>query len=385
VRVKTFFPSGPLGTTADLVRAHASYWPVSLYQFASSIASHSIAPDIAVIKVTPPRDGSRSVAFHGDYAIELLKASPALILEECPQAPWLGAHLPVDSPNVIGMVSEPAGRARVTEAEVQPGDIIRQIAQSVTSVVPADATVQLGMGAWTRAVAAELGRLGVCQIHTGLAGPWLIDLLEGLGKSRDLAVTTSVVANDPRLTPVVERLYAERKLRLETATLTHHPTTLAGLHRFVAINSAWEVDLLGQVNCEYLISREGVRRRGIGGLWDFANAASGSPDGLSVVALPASSQLSSRVVPVLRSPRVSLPGNLVDMIVTEFGVADLRGKDVDERITAIANVAAPNERTRLLRQAWRLGIGDTQLPEEASQSVDAHPLGHQSQPRTEEG
>jgi 4-hydroxybutyrate CoA-transferase len=133
--------------------------------------------------------------------------------------------------------------------------------------------------------------------------------------------------------------------------VTHDPVRLAGLDTFIAINSALEVDLFGQCNLE-LIGGKAVS--GPGGAPDFAHAAARSENGLSIVALPATSGSKgiSRIVSKLGPDSVaSLPRTDVDMIVTEFGRADLRGLSTFERADALIAIASPEAREGL-RQAW---------------------------------
>src|SRR5205085_11519033 len=122
------------------------------------------------------------------------------------------------------------------------------------------------------------------------------------------------------------------------------------LHRFVAVNGALEVDLAGNVNAELV----GGRQVGaVGGQLDFCRAASASPGGRSIIALPSStSKGGSRVVP--QSEIVTTPGDYVGYVVTEFGAAELVGKSTAERAQALIAVAHPDAREDLERAAHLL-------------------------------
>ena len=111
------------------------------------------------------------------------------------------------------------------------------------------------------------------------------------------------------------------------------------------MNSALEIDLLGQVNVEKINGRHVSAR---GGLPDFAAAAHRSRGGLSIIALPATGNGRSRIVPRFAPDvPVSVAGHDVDAVVTEYGVADLRGKDAEARARAIIRVAMPGARRAL--------------------------------------
>ena len=139
------------------------------------------------------------------------------------------------------------------------------------------------------------------------------------------------------------------QLRLREVGHTHAAATLAGIGSLHAINSALSVDLLGQVNGEFLSGRQ---MSGVGGLPDFIAGARQSAAGRGIIALPASTPKGQcRIVPMLPAGPVSLARVDADCIVTEHGVADLRHLDVHQRAAALIAIAAPEHREQL-RSAW---------------------------------
>jgi 4-hydroxybutyrate CoA-transferase len=131
----------------------------------------------------------------------------------------------------------------------------------------------------------------------------------------------------------------------------HDPQVIAGLGRFVAINSALEVDLTGQVTAESLGPRQVA---GIGGQFDFVLGASRAPEGAAIIALPATGRdgAVSRIVPRLSAgAAVTTPRFLADWVVTEYGAARLRGRGERERAAALTAVAHPRFREALDRAA----------------------------------
>jgi acyl-CoA hydrolase len=136
---------------------------------------------------------------------------------------------------------------------------------------------------------------------------------------------------------------------------SHHPVPLGAIDRFVSINSALEVDLWGQVNAEAIGGRQ---LSGVGGSSDFFEAAYNSSGGRRVIALPATTPSgASRIVPRLAATSVAtIPRQMADVIVTEHGVADLRGRTLAERAELLVHIAAPDARSTLT-DARRTAVG----------------------------
>jgi 4-hydroxybutyrate CoA-transferase len=140
-------------------------------------------------------------------------------------------------------------------------------------------------------------------------------------------------------------------INMEPSDLVHDPQVVGTLGDFVSVNSAFEVDLLGQVNAE---SVEGRQLAGIGGQFDFALGVSRAAGGRSIIALPASGKGGALSRIVRRLPagaRVTTPRFLADYVVTEYGVAALRGKSDAGRRRELLRIAHPAFRESLEREA----------------------------------
>jgi acyl-CoA hydrolase len=228
-------------------------------------------------------------------------------------------------------------------------DVERRIAANVADVLPPDPTVQLGIGSVATAVARHLVDAGPLRLWTGLVGTGARDLLE----AGDVTSATACVAlgSDEAFYDWVTGTDA---VEFVPATVTHDPGRLGRLDRFVAVNSAIQVDLTGQVNAETV---EGRQFSGAGGQLDFATVASARPDGRAVVALPARTRSGvSKVVPAIADADVvTTPRQAVDVVVTEWGVARLDGS-LRERARALVAVAHPDDRERLARAARERGL-----------------------------
>jgi acetyl-CoA hydrolase len=145
-------------------------------------------------------------------------------------------------------------------------------------------------------------------------------------------------------------------VQFRSVDYTHAGEVLARIDRFVAINSAVEVDLTGQVNAEVA---GGIYVGAVGGALDFFRGAHRSKGGLPIIAMPSKAghgeRSPSRIVAHLSGP-VSTPRSDAGVIVTEYGVADLRGLSLSERIPKMIAIAHPDVREDLDRASWRMRI-----------------------------
>lgn len=237
----------------------------------------------------------------------------------------------------------------------QLDETARAIGAYVAALVPDGACLQTGIGAIPAAVLAALRDHRDLGFHGGLVDDGVLDLIErgvltGARKPRDRGLHVTGMALGS------ERLYRALSERPEVvfrpARYTHEASVIAELRDFVSINSAVEVDLLGQVSAEMVGGRQ---ISGTGGAVDFMRAAAGAPGGRSIVAMTATAKggQRSRIVPALgEGTAVTAARTDVDCVVTEHGVAELRGRSVDARAEALIAVADPAFRDELTA-AWR--------------------------------
>lgn len=237
----------------------------------------------------------------------------------------------------------------------EPDAVARAIGRQVAGLVPDGACIQTGIGAIPAAVLGALAEHNDLGLHGGLiddAGLALIEqgVITGQEKGIDRGVHVTGMALGTR------RLYAALADRPDVvfrpARYTHESSVIAELDRFVSINSAVEVDLLGQVSSEMVSGRQ---ISGTGGSVDFMRGAATSPGGRSIVAMTAAARKGelSRIVPALQAgTAVTAARTDVDCVVTEHGVAELKGKSVDARAEALIGVADPRFRDELAA-AWK--------------------------------
>jgi acyl-CoA hydrolase len=229
-------------------------------------------------------------------------------------------------------------------------DVDRIIAEKVAAIVPNGATIQLGVGSLPAAIAAALHSHQDLGVHSGVVSDVLVDLIEAgvvtnARKGIDAGVTvTGGLFGTERL-----RAYANNNpaVVMRASSYTHNQHVLGRVHALHAINSAIEVDLTGQVNSEIA----GKRYLGaVGGQLDFVRGAQRSPGGRSIIALPSitADGKHSRIVASLDGRPVTCPRSDADLVVTEYGVAHLRGCGFHERARRLVAVAHPDFRDALL-------------------------------------
>jgi 4-hydroxybutyrate CoA-transferase len=321
------------------------YLPLRYSQAARTFLPDGPLPvDVLLTQVAPGRAGQWSLGLSVGTTAELALRAPLVIAEVNAQAPFtLGeAVVPDEAIDVLVEADYPP----VPLPQAQIGAVERRIGELVASLVPDEATLQVGIGAIPDALLEALRGHRDLGFHSGLLNDRMWALVEagvatGAAKTIDpgKVVCAEVLATHD-LFPKIDR---RKELEMRRGTYTHNPSICAQQHRFVAINSAIEVDFMGQVNAE---SIDGAQITGIGGQFDFMEGAAES-DGLSIIALPstAAGGKKSRIVPRLsHGATVSTPRFCVSHVVTEHGIADLRAKTLRERESALRAIMAPEFR-----------------------------------------
>ncbi|MBV8362418.1 MAG: acetyl-CoA hydrolase/transferase family protein, partial [Deltaproteobacteria bacterium] len=298
----------------------------------------------------PDENGQYSFGTAHDYAPAAMRRARVVIAEVNDQLPWTFCEPPVDPARLDVIVRTSRRPAQMAAEPVGP--LEQEIAYHVGRYIDDGTTIQIGIGAIPYAVLAGLGDRRDLGVHSGLITDRIADLIEqgvvtNARKPLDTGITTTaILAGSNRLYSFAHRNPA---IRLFTYAHTHNAQVLSRLDKFVAINSAVEVDLTGQVNAEVA---SGVYVGGTGGQGDFVRGAMTAARGHSIIALPSTARdgAVSRIVPILRDVPVTTPRSDADIIVTEFGAAELRGQPIDERIRRMIAISHPNFRETLERE-----------------------------------
>jgi acyl-CoA hydrolase len=334
------FAFGPAGSQAVGAARHL---PCSYAGFSKHVAHSRF--DTVIVTVAPPGpDGRASLGPAVEFTPMARARAGRMIavinhaLPPLPDAPSIAlgeAALVVETDSPL--CSYDAG-ATTPEALA--------IATGIAGFIGDGATVQIGIGKVPDALLRALTDRRGLRLHSGM----LSDGMQALLAAGALDPTHQPTACVHVGTQAHYNWLRDRAgLVVAPVSQTHAPATLAAQPRLVAVNAAIEVDLFGQVNLEFIGPRA---ISGVGGAGDFAAAAARASDGLSIVGLPALGPRGiARIVPRLAGP-VSLPRHEVDVIVTEFGAADLRGLSTLARAERIIALAAPDHRAALA-DAWR--------------------------------
>jgi len=305
-------------------------------------AQGALPHDVGLVQVSPPdADGLCSLGVGVDYIADALDHTRVLIAEVNHQMPStigstkiplarFAATVETDRP-LLALVSPPASQTEST------------IAALVAGLVEDGDTLQLGVGALPSAVLARLSERNDLGIHSGMISDGVVELIDlgvitGDAKEIDRGVVVTGAALGS--SALYERV-GELGIQFRPASYTHSPQTLSQLRRLVSVNSAIEVDLTGQVNAE---RRHGTYVGAVGGQSDFSRAAS-LTGRRSIIALRSRSGSHSTIVPSTRTVTTSRAD--VDVVVTEHGIAELRGHGFRERARRLAAIADPEFRAEL--------------------------------------
>ena len=293
-------------------------------QLAALIRTQKIRADVLMLQVSPPNaQGEYSLGLAAEYLVPALESCRTVLGEVNDQVPWTYSEKLLRNEDFALLVESSRPPAALPYGP--PGDLEKAIARHAAPFVPEGATLETGLGALPDAVLGMLGERKRLAIHSGSLGDGSVELMQ---RGIVTQAHCGVLMGTRKLFDFANRNPA---LRLRSTEYTHNPRVLAGIERFVAINSAVEVDLTGQVNAEVA---KGSYLGAVGGALDFIRAANQSPGGVSLMLIPA-----SRVVQRLQGP-VATPRSEAGVIVTERGAADLRGctlREREKRMRAIAS------------------------------------------------
>jgi len=302
--------------------------------------------DVGFVQVSPPdRNGLVSLGIGVEYVADAIRHTRTLIAEVNHQMPrTLGsAPLPLSAFAEVVETDRPLREAPVREADA----VEQAIAELVAGLIEDGDTLQLGVGSLPNAVLESLAGHADLGFHTGMITDGVTALIEkgvatGSRKEIDRGVVVTGAALGSR---TLYDTLADHPIEFRPASYTHAPAVLSQLRSLVSINSAIEVDLLGQVGAEL---RRGVHIGAVGGQVDFSRAAS-LTGARSIIALRSEVAGESSINPTLRGGVVTTARVDVDAVVTEHGVALLTGCGVTERARRLIAVAAPHHREGLER------------------------------------
>jgi 4-hydroxybutyrate CoA-transferase len=334
------------------------FLPVRISDMPSVFGPDGPAPvNVALIQVAPDQAGRFSLGVSTSMAYPLASGARAIVAEVNAQTPRTFGPCSF-SPSEIDFCVE-SSIPLLAYPEIKIGEAERRIAEFIAELIPDGSTIQIGIGNLPAAILQLLQGKKDLGIHSGMLPDGVVDLVEKgvITNQRKRIHKGKIVAGELIGTEKLFRFAHENSLlEMHPSQVSHNARLIADIDQFVAINSVVEIDLTGQINAE---SVNGTQISGVGGQGDFVEGAFFSQGGKSITALTstAGKEKISRIVPRLAGgAAVTIPRYLTDLVVTEFGVAQLRGKSFQQRADALIAIAHPDFRDGLW-EAFRKGIG----------------------------
>ncbi len=355
-RVNTLFISDNVRQAVN--EGRADFTPCFLSEIPLLFRNGHLPIDVALIHVSPPDEhGFCSLGVEVGVTKAAAQAATRVIAQLNPNMPrTLGdAFIHVSKLDAIVPVDEPLPEVHMADTS----ELAQRIAERIADLIPDGATLQTGIGAIPDAVLRRLHGKRHLGIHTELFSDGVIELIErGVidGEMKTLhpgKVVAGFILGTRRLFDFV---HDNPIFEMHPTEYVNDPFIIAQNDRMVAINSAIEVDLTGQVSADSIGTR---LYSGVGGQCDFIYGSSRSKGGIPIIAQPATATVrgkpSSKIVATLKAGAgVTTTRNHVHYVVTEFGVAYLYGKTIRQRARALIDIAAPEFRAELEQQAIEL-------------------------------
>jgi acyl-CoA hydrolase len=311
--------------------------------------------DVAMVTVSPPdRHGFCSLGVSVDWTRKGMECAQVVIAEANKNMPRVhgDSFIHVSQFDHIVEVDVPLyelSKKKITEVE-------ERIGRNIAELIEDECCLQLGIGGIPDAVLANLTQFRDLGIHSEMIADGVMTLVEKgviTGAKKTLHKGKIVVSFLMGSRDFYDWLDDNPMIEIHTVDYVNDPTVIARNKKMISINSALEVDLLGQVCADTMGPQQ---FSGVGGQVDFVRGAKASEGGKAIIALPSTAKGKiSRIVPVFKpGAAVTTSRNDVDYLVTDYGIAALAGKTVRDRMKAMINIAHPEFREELTRKAFEI-------------------------------
>jgi acyl-CoA hydrolase len=355
--VNSFFIGANVRHT--LKTGNGSYTPVFLSELPSLFRKKVLHLDVAFIHVSPPdTHGYCSLGVSVEASIAAIESAKMVVAQVNPQMPrtFGDGILHISEIDYLVEVDMPI----YSHALEDITDTENKIGSFIASLIEDESTLQMGIGSIPNAALAKLTNHKNLGLHTEMFSDGVIDLIESniingnfkdVGRGRVLA--TFLIGSQRLYNFVNDNPFVEMKESSyvnDTARIRRNP-------KMVAINSAIEVDLTGQVCADSIGPR---MYSGVGGQMDFIRGATLSEGGKAIIALPSITKNGeSRIVPFLKlGAGVVTTRSHIQYIITEYGIANLYGKSLKQRVSEMVNIAHPMHQERIEREFYHLVSGN---------------------------
>lgn len=333
-----------------------SYLPTDLHNYMKLRTEYS-PNNVFIAKVTDmDENGNFQIPYCQMFEREALACAKTIILEINPRFRRVrgGVDIPVERVTCCYVADSPI----LTIPRAKPSQTDEIIGKYIADMIHDGDTFQLGIGGLPDAVGKHLFEKNDLGIHSELFSSTMADLMENgnvTGKYKTVDKGEHIATFALGDNHLYETLSRNPDCRIMPASYTNDPFVIARQDNMISVNTALEMDLTGQICSE---SIGPVQWSGTGGASDFAFGALHSKGGRGIIAFSATAKQGtiSRIKTTLTpGAAVSISRNLADTIVTEFGVAELRGRSVRERADALISIAHPDFRAELRKEAKALG------------------------------
>ena len=334
------------------------FLPNYFSEIPAQIERGQIGADVVFAMASPMDDhGYFSISLGADYTMAAIAKARAVVLEVNPNVPYAYGNCLVHVSQVSALVESEEPVLEVGLPRIGP--VQQAIGGHVAEMIDDGCTLQIGYGGIPDAVVMQLTGKRDLGVHTEMLGDGILTLIEcgAITNRRKNYLPGKTIATfalgSSKLYRFMDRNPA---LEMHPVQFTNNPMLAAQNDNLVAINATLQIDLLGQCGSESLGH---LPYSGTGGQSDFVRAANLSRGGKAIIVLPSTAKDDSisRIVPVL-SPgtHVSTSKNDINYVVTEHGVAQLRGKSARQRAAELIAIAHPDFRGELSEQARRMGL-----------------------------
>ncbi len=340
-------------TRSAIAEGRGDYTPCFFFEVPKLFKKKILPVDVALISVSKPNKlGYCSLGVSVDYTKSAAECAKIVIAQVNDKYPETFGDSFIHINDIDYAVEASCDVIELPRAKI--GDIEKKIGENCASLIKDGSTLQLGIGAIPDAVLSFLDTKNDLGIHSEMFSDGVLELVErgninnkakSINKDKFVA---SFLMGSRKLYEFVDK---NPMVSMHPVDYVNNPYIISQNHRMVSINSAIQVDLMGQVNAE---SIGYTQFSGTGGQVDFLRGVSLSDDGVSIIALPstASKGKISRIVPVLdEGATVTSSRNDVGYVVTEYGIADLRGKTLRDRARALIDIAHPDFKDMLIEKA----------------------------------